>query len=287
MFSPGIRNPHHSVIICLVVALLSWGSIAWGIMEMTAAGQETASSGLKIGLALLPAIIAPLFALNFWSGMKVIARIRRGEGQIARWSVSAAYLAAFATSNKARNAIGAEQVNDWSPPRESASGIEVTFVPDGVLVGDTYFSLVTVGPYSFSHVWMLTDSAPAVAFRTRLVLANRFGARTTIGELRIPAPASASADAANVVAHFQQVSAGTVIANPDFYRRRMRIGLIGAPIFLAIAALGFVLGPNDMSSGDISIPSLMIIIGLVAGIAMLVLALAAWLLDGAQRRKRQ
>jgi hypothetical protein len=286
VLSPGIRNPHHSVIICLVVALLSWASIAWGIMEMTAAGQETMSSGLKIGLALLPAIIAPLFALNFWSGMKVIARIRRGEGQIARWTVSAADLAAFVTANKARNALGAEQVNDWSPPREPTSGIEVVFVPDGVLVGDTYFSLVTIGPYSFTQVWLLTDGAPAVAFRTRLVLANRFGMRTTIGELRIPAPSSASADAAKVVAHFQQVSAGTVIANPDFYRSRMRIGLIGAPIFLAIAALGFVLGPNDMSNGDISIPSLMIIIGLVAGVGMLILALAAKLLDGAQRRKR-
>lgn len=286
MLSPGIRNPRHSVIICVVVAVLSWASIAWGIMEMTTAGQETQSSGLKIGLALLPAIIAPLFALNFWSGMKVIARIRRGDNQIARWTVSASDLAAFATSNKTRNALGIEQVNDWSPPRESSSGIEVIFVPDGVLVGDTYFSLVTVGPYSFSHVWMLTDGAPAVAFRTRLVVANRFGARTTIGELRIPAPSSASADAARVVAHFQQVSTGAVIANPDFYRRRMRIGLIGAPIFLAIAALGFVLGPNDMSNGEISIPILMIIIGIVAGIGMLVLALAAKLLDNAQRRKR-
>jgi len=52
-------------------------------------------------------------------------------------------------------------------------------------------------------------------------------------------------------------------------------------------ALGFVLGPKDMSNGDISIPTLMVIIGLVAGIAMLIFALAAWLLDGAQRRTRQ
>lgn len=287
MFSPGIRNPHRSVIICVAAAVLSWASIAWGITEMSAAGQETQSSGLKIGLALLPAIIAPLFALNFWWGMKVIARTRRGERTIARWTVTAAELAAFATSNKARNTLGSEQVNDWSPPREPVSSIEVIFAPDGVLVGDTYFSLVTVGPYSFSHVWMLTDGAPAVAFRTRLVLANRFGARTTIGELRIPVSNSAGTDAAKVVAHFQQVSTGTVIAKPDFYRSRMRTGLIGAPIFLAIAALGFVLGPSDMSAGDISIPSLMAIIGIVAGIAMLTLALAAKLLDNAQRRKRQ
>ena len=286
MFSPGIRNPHHSVIICLVITLASWASIAWGIMEMTAAGQETQSSGLKIGLALLPAIIAPLFAVNFWGGMKVMARMRRGEKQIARWTIGAAGLAAFIAANKARNALGPEQINDWSPPREP-SDIVVTFEPDGVLVGDTYFPLVTMGPYSFTHVSMLTDGAPTIAFRTRLILANRFGARTTIGELRIPVALPANTEAANIVAHFQQVSAGTIIANPDFYRRRVRIGLIGAPVFLAIAALGFVLGPKDMSNGDISIPTLMVIIGLVAGIAMLIFALAAWLLDGAQRRTRQ
>lgn len=59
----------------------------------------------------------------------------------------------------------------------------------------------------------------------------------------------------------------------------MRFGLIGAPIFLAIAALGFVLGPNDVSDGSVSMPSLMVIIGLAAGIAMLLLALAARLLE--------
>ena len=67
----------------------------------------------------------------------------------------------------------------------------------------------------------------------------------------------------------------------------MRVGLIGAPTFLAIAALGFVLGPNDMSDGSMSIPSLMVIIALVAGIAMLIFALAAKLLGRAQSGRRR
>jgi hypothetical protein len=286
VFSAGIRNPQRSVFICVAIALLSWASIAWGVFEMQADGQETLSSGLKIGLALLPAIIAPLMALNFWWGVKVIASIRRGEKQIARWTVTAADLAEFAAGDKARSAIGSEHLNEWSPPREhSASGIDVAFVPDGVLVGDTYYALTTTGPFRFTHVWMLPGNAPAIAFRTLLTLANRFGTRTTVGELRIPVSRAASAEAATIVAHFERVRSGAVIANPNFYRSRMRVGLIGAPIFLAIAALGFVLGPGDMSNGDLSIPTLMIIIGLVAGIAALILALAAWLLDGARRRK--
>lgn len=287
MFSPGIRNPQRSVLICVAVALLSWASIAWGVVEMRAEGQETSGSGLKIGLAMLPAIIAPLMALNFWGGMRVIASIRRGGKTIARWTVSAADLAAFAASNKARNAMGSEHHNDWSPPRDlPSSGIDITFVPDAVLVGDTYFALVTMGPFRFSHVWMLSEGAPAIAFRTLLTLANRFGARTTAGELRIPVPASARPEAAKVVAHFEAVAAGKVIPNPDFYPRRMRFGLVAAPIFLALAAVGFASGPSDFSDGDISIASLMVIVGLTAGIAALILALAAWMLGRAQRRIR-
>lgn len=287
MFSPGIRNPHHSVLICVAITLVSWASIAWGIVEMQAAGQETLGSGLKIGLAILPGIIAPLMALNFLWGMKVVASVRRGENAIARWTVTAAELAEFAISNKARNALGGEHFNDWSPPRDlPSSGIDVIFTATGVLVGDTYFPLAITGLYRFSHVWMLSDGVPTIAFRTILTGANRFGPRTTAGELRIPVPRLASADAAKIVAHFESVRVGKVIANPDFYGRRMRLGLIAAPVFLAIAAAGFVLGPNDVGDGSVSVPSLMVIIGLVAGIAALILALAARLMAGAQNRKR-
>jgi hypothetical protein len=41
-----------------------------------------------------------------------------------------------------------------------------------------------------------------------------------------------------------------------------------------------------MSDGTISVATLMVIVGLVFGIGALVLALAAKLLDGAQRRKQ-
>ncbi len=288
MFSVGIRNPGRSVLICVAITLVALASITWGVIEMQSAGQETLGSGLKIGLALLPAIIAPFMTLNFWGGMKVIAAIRRGERQIARWTVPAAELAEFVVSDKARNALRGETVNDWSPPRDQPStGIEVIFVPDGVLVGDTYFALITTGLFRFSGVRMLIEGPPVVAFRTHTTYANRFGTRTMSGELRIPVARLAGEDVMKVVAHFERVLAGTTNANPDFYRRRMRIGLIAAPILLAIAALGFVLGPNDMNDGSISVPSLMVIIGLVFGIGALILALAAKLMDDVQRRRMQ
>jgi hypothetical protein len=275
------------MLICLAITVIAWASIAWGAFEMNATGQETLGSGLKIGLAMLPAIFAPLMAWNFWWAMKVFAAMRRGEKQIARWTVTAAELAEFTASNKARNGLGVEHLNDWSPPREAPpSGIEVIFAADSVLVGDTYFALAISGPFRFTGVWMLIEGPPVIAFRTRTTYANRFSTRTMHGELRIPVSLRAGAEVTRVVTHFERVAAREIIANPNFYRGRMRFGLIGAPIVLAIAALGFALGPNDVSDGSITVPSLMVIIGIVTGIAMLILALAAWLLDRAQARKR-
>lgn len=286
MFSPGIRNPHRSVIICLVITAIAWTSVAWGVVEMWTTG-DTPSSGMKIGLGLLPAILGPLMALNFWAGMKVFAAIKRGDNQIARWSVTAAELAQFTVSDKARNALRGDTVNDWTPPREPpASGIEVTFVPDGVMVHDTYFALVTTGLFRFTGVQLLTETPPMITFQTLTTYANRFGTRTTAGELRIPVSALASADAARMVEHFGRVRTGEVIANPNFYRRRVKIGLIAAPVCFAIAAFGFLMNTGGGDADEISVPILMIAVGLIFGIGALILALAAKLLDNAQSRKR-
>ncbi len=287
MFSAGIRNPRHSVLICGAITLVAWVSLAWGVFEMHFTGQDTLSSGLKIGLAILPAILAPAMALNFWFGVRVLAAIRSGENEIARWTVSAAELAEFVASDRARNALRGENINDWSPPTQPPSpDLEIIFATDAVLAGDTYFSLVTTGLFKFTSVRIVSDGLPTIAFRTVTTYANRFGPRTSVGELRVPVSRIASTQAAKVVTHFQRVQTGDVIANPQFYQRRMRIGLIAAPICFAAAALGFALQGSEGNPDSISIATLVCAIGIVFGVGALVLALAAWLLDRAQRRKR-
>jgi hypothetical protein len=288
VFSAGIRNPGRSFLICVAITLAALGSIAWGVIEMQMAGQETLSSGLKIGFAILPAIIGPLMAWNFWWGTKVFASIRRGENVIGRWTVTAAELAEFADIDKVRSAQGSDVLNEWSPPRETpSSGIEVIFAKDAVLVGDTYFALSITGPFRFTSVRMLSGSQQTIAFQALLTLANRFGARTMAGELRIPVSRAASAEAGKVVTHFAGVAAREIVANPDFYRSRIRFGLLAAPVCFAVAALGFVLRSIlGWSEDGLDPATLLTIIGLIAGFTALVLALAAKLLDNAQRRKR-
>jgi hypothetical protein len=270
----------------VAVTLAACASIAWGLVEMRAAGRETLGSGLKIGLALLPALLGLAIIYNFWRATVVFAAIRRGENVIGRWTVTAVELAEFAACERALTALGGENVNVWAPPRVPPSAsLEVIFAADGVLVGDTYFSLVPTGVFRIGGVRLLSDGLPAIAFRTVMILGNRFGFRTSLDALRIPVSRDAMSEANRVVGHFGRVQAREVIVNAGFYEGRMRFGLIAAPIFLAIAAVGVVLKLNGIGGGGEDVPAFMIGIGTVLGGAMLILALAAWRLGRAQRRQ--
>lgn len=292
MAGHGIRNPRRSALICVAVTLLAWAFIAWGAFEMQQAGEETFGAALKIGVALLPAILAPAFFLNFWAGMKRFAAIRRGENAVARWTVTAAELAEFAAHDSVRNALGGENRNAWTPPAAPpASGLEIIFATDGVLVGDSYFPLVTTGLVTIGSVQLLAESAPAIAFRIVTTWRHEHRVRTAHGALRLPVSRLAGAEAARVVHHFERVDPGEILLQPDFYRRRMRFGLIAAPICFAVAAVGFLMEGTAMQGNargadSVDIPLFLMLLGSLLGLMMLTFALAAWLMGRARRRKR-
>ena len=288
MYNSGLRNPRRNMLICVAVTFVAWAFVAWGAFEMHQNGEETLGSALKIGLALLPALLGPFMILNFWLGVKVFAAIRRGEDELARWTVTAAELAGFSAYDDALNALGGENLNDWARPREPApGGIEIRFVTDGVLVGDTYFGLINSGPFRFTGVRMLSENPPAIAFRTISTSANRFNFRTWVGALRIPVSRAASAEAGKVLDHYRQVSASGAV-HPTLQRRRRlvgRISMIGAPIFFAIAAVGFVLKSKGMYSDSNDFSGLLIGLGVLVGGAMSIVALIVWKLGQGRPRK--
>ena len=285
MLSAGVRNPRRSMFICAGITLVAWASVAWGTYELNSTDEEPLGASLMVGIGLLPAMLAPFLVLNFWRGVKVFAAIGRGERQIARWHVTAAELAAFAENDKAHTARGIEHMNEWSPPREMPpGGVEIIFVDDGVLVGDTYFALATIGIFKFTHVWLLNESPPAIAFRTILTSANRFGARTSVGALRIPVAAAAAAEAAQVIAHYQQLDTLKIIATRPGPRRVMLFGLILAPISFVIAAIGIGLKMNGLYSDSDDISGLLISLGIMFSIAGVLFALIGWRFGGARPR---
>jgi hypothetical protein len=290
MLSNGIRNPRRSLAICITLLLLSWASLGWGIWEMHAAGGgETFGSALKIGLALLPAILLPFMAANFWWAGRVTAKLKAGETALVRWRVVGDALAAFVAEDAERNLAGSDYVNDWTPPRQAPpEGIEIIFSRDGVLAHDIWFPLVRQGPYVIERVGILPHSPTSIEFvtvSTTVSSGTAFSIRRSRHVLRLPVASPDCPDAHAALAHFRAVLAGETIVNPDFYRSRIRFGLIAAPLSGIIGLLGYALLGNEAQTGEISMAILMVALGTGGTVAALLLALLAWRLDRKQRAR--
>jgi len=284
----GFSRPRLMIGICAGVAAVSAIAVAWGALEMMRTGDDGGAAGAAVGLGIAPGVIALGMLFLAIKGARTMAAAQRGERVFARWTVSPEELAAFAENNKARDALGPSYSNDWSPPRKiPAEGIEVKFDPDGVLVGGTYFGLVTTGMFKFEGVQILPENPLAIEFGTVATTfsnATTIHVRTTRGVLRLPIGRLGRDEAIKVLEHYKRVDRRETIVNPNFYRNRIKIGLIAAAVFFVAAALGFAMEALDIG-GDL-VPLLLAVVGVIAGVGGLVLALIAKALSSAQHRPR-
>ena len=285
-------RPAINAFIAALVTLVAWGAIAWGSQEPGLLTEtESSPGGLAIGLALAPAIIAPMLLLLYLRGVRAVRAARRGENVLARWIVTSEELTEFRHNNAARNALGSGYRNLWKPPRhDPAAGIEVIFVPDAVVVGPALYPLVNTGMFRFAGVQVLPERPLAIEFGT---ITTSVASEPTVrvsrsrAVLRLPVARRARDDLPKVLRHFQQVDTRQLVVNPGFYLSRIRIGLIGAPVCFALAALGFWLGQH--AEGDettVTIGLTLAVCGVIFGLGGLILAAAAWSLRQGQVRRR-
>ena len=263
-------------------------SVWSGAAEMNALGYETGSSSAKIGIGLFVGIIGFLFQFNFLWGVRVMRAMRRGEGEIARWTVSPDALDAFRKNDELRKARGDR--NDYTLPAENPpGGLDVIFSADGVLVGGTFFGLASTGLSHFRSVRVLPENPLCIEFGTALVWASNVNVpriHTTAGTLRIPVSRTATAEAKKVFDHFSKVLARETIVKPDFWRRRIRWGLTTAAVCALAAAAGFALEAAKVELGIV--PLVMAVAGTMLALGGLVLALLAWMFYlGQHGRRRQ
>lgn len=292
MASTGLRNPRLNTAICLAIALGGGIAIWSGMAEMEAVGGETSGSAVKIGAGLLALIMGLALSFNFARGIAFINRIRGGKDEIARWTVSAADFDAFRENDRQRNGLGLAYINDYRVPKKTpAAGVDVHFAEDGVLVGDTYFGLVSTGMFTFEGVQMLPGSPLALEFGTAALLVSNVTTvriRKDRGVLRIPVGRLAVADAQRVLAHFSAVQSGERIVRPDFYRGRARLGVIVALVCAVIAGAGFGLqfGGPELGLTDLGeVPLIMAVAGTICALGGLVLAVLASLLSASQHNR--
>lgn len=278
MRNRGLSRPGLNALICLAIAL---AGIWTGVNDMNALGYETAWTAGRIAFGIIAVVLGLALVPNFIWGMRVLGALQRGEGVIARWTVAPATFDQFRAFD--RTLKGTAEDNDyWAPKVTPPAGIEVLFTPESVLIGDTFFGLASSGLIRFGNVRLRQSTPPCLEFST--IMTQVAGQPSAVrvynwqGVLRVPIADDAHDVAAKVLRHYEDVIARRTIVRPNFWRTRIKIGLIAAAVSAAIAALGFALiGMSEI------LALVMMIAGVIFTFAGLVLASLAWLFEKQQR----
>lgn len=283
--SGGVTRPDRSALIAAAIAVAGAVALIWGVSTMAAIDGETPQTAVAVSFGLLGVVLGTALTFNFLWGARVVARMRRGEGVIARWTVTPDTFERFREDERRREAE--DGPNDWRLPRRTPeAGVEVIFTEDGVLVGETFFGLASAG---LAHVWSfqtVADNPLALRFDTAMTTSqwSSSGSRlvTQTGVLRIPVATGSNEALARVVEHFRLVLAGERLVRPGFWNGRVKFGLWTAGVFATIAASGFALNALGVKLGVV--PLLMAVVGVIVAIGGLVLALIASRFAARQRR---
>ena len=285
MQSRGTKNPGRWALICLAVAAASALSIWTGVRDMNALGHETGSTAARIGFGLFALILSTIFSLNFLWGHRIVANLRRGRTRFGGWTVPPADYDRFREIDGHFAKRG--EPNDYRAlGAVPAEGIAVAFSRDGVLIGDRYFSLASTGLNRFDQAAMIRSDPPMIEFGMVTTSATNFSALRFFrihSVLRVPVASDAVMQAEKIAGHFQAALRGEVIVNPGFWRLRIRIGLVGAAVCTALAALGFLLADRNVELHNI--PLFLAVGGTITAIGGLVLALLSWRFDQSRRRQ--
>jgi hypothetical protein len=250
---------------------------------MNALGHETGSTAGRIGFGLFALILSTIFSLNFLWGYRIVENLRCGRTRFSSWTVPPADYDRFREidGNFARRGDPNDyRALDAVPPE----GIAVAFSRDGVLIGDRYFGLASTGLNRFDQAAMIRSDPPMIEFGMVTTSATNFSTLRFFrihSVLRVPVASDAVMQAEKVAGHFQAVLRGEVIVNPGFWRRRIRIGLIGAAVCAALAALGFLLASRNDELDNI--PLFLAVAGTILAIGGLILALMSWRFDQSRR----
>lgn len=284
----GVRKPEWSLAVSAAMTFAGASGIVWGALTMAAmGGAETGATAAAIGVGIPLTVIGLAMGVNFWRGLVLMKAMRRGKGVIARWTVSPSQLEGFREAEKVlppHTGRNAYKVPKKTPPE----GIEVIFADDAVIVGDTYFGLSSTGMLSFHEVGIRPGNPMSFEFRLKLFFMRKSSGGGIITSqipyvVRAPIATTATEEANRVLEHFRAILTGKVLAKPDFYPSRIRIGLIVAAVSAVVFALGMGLEMAGLSFGVTTL--VMAVAGAVVGLGGLVLAAIAYTLGLKQRRK--
>ena len=202
--SPGIR-PGRNAAVSGGLGLAGIAMVAAGVIDLRVHGGNGAP---WLALGIFPALLGPIAFLFYLHYAGRVRAMRRGEGLVGRWTVSAA---AFRRFREAEARIPARSVivNYYRPPGSiPEAGVEVLVSDSGVLIGEGYFPLPTSGTRRVESVRHAEAVPDALEFSLGLAGMARTSSATvqstrTLYVLRVPVAEGADAAANAVLRHYR------------------------------------------------------------------------------------
>ena len=196
----GLSNPGMKSWITGTLAIGGAAALIWGLQSPDPAWQP-AVAARTLGAVVL--VIALLMTANYAYAQSLIARMRRGEDVIGRWTVAPDTYAKFRDIERARKT----RKNNWRVPRKDRpQGLDVIFTRQSVLAGNTWFRLAPKGTTRFSNARIENDVVPSIEFSMRLTVHGAGTLHQTArykGHLRVPIADDAAVEAARLLAYFR------------------------------------------------------------------------------------
>lgn len=208
--SGGIR-PAGDAVVSGVLALAGIAMIAAGVFDLRVHGGNGAP---WLALGIFPALLGPMAIVVYLHYASRVRAMRRGEGLLGRWTVSAD---AFSRLREAEARIPARSVivNYYRPPASiPETGMEVLVSDSGVLIGEGYFPLSSSGSRCVESVRRAEAVPDALEFSVGLASMARTSRATiqstrTLYVLRFPVGEGADAAVNAVLRHYRSRLGGS------------------------------------------------------------------------------
>lgn len=198
-----MRNPARKALYCLLLVAASAGLIWFGAYRQETVGDHwTGVVPILLGLALLP---FPLYILvEALFAVRGRAKLLAGVGVIARWRVSPAEWEGFREVDSRRIAQDLSLGNDFRVRKAApATPVEVIVGEKSALVDGSYHSLKPGGLPDLRGVRWIEGPPACLEFAIRYPRSRQNPPVDTT--VRIPVSASARAEAARVLDHFERL----------------------------------------------------------------------------------
>ncbi|WP_270936927.1 hypothetical protein [Falsiroseomonas oryzae] len=247
-------------------------------------------------LAGVPAVAAIPFGLVFglMAALSAFgeARLRRGGGVIARWSLDPAAWDDFRSFDAMRTAQHPSLQNDFTPQPAAGRAVEVLFGRKQVIVDGSYHPLRRWAvPELRSVGWLQPQGAPECLEFGLAYPRGRYGG-VILMSLRIPVPLAARRDGVRVFEHFLARAPKHRVGLA--YRRPWLVigwGVALTVLSLLASAGGVVLAevwrPREAGEEESVVPMLLQLGGIIAAIGAAVFTVIIVLATRPWRRREQ